>query len=64
MGKKKRQALPLELAKSRSRAAAMAAATRGRAKVIDTSKKKSAVPPARKQIEEQLKESEEGKPGK
>jgi hypothetical protein len=57
MAKKVRKKIPRAAELSRSRAAGMAAATRGRAKVIED--KRDAVPPAKKQIAEQLGEMDE-----
>ncbi|MCY3017805.1 MAG: hypothetical protein NTW87_02070 [Planctomycetota bacterium] len=54
MKKAKRKRLPVEALKARSGAAAMAAATRGRSRVFTD--KRKAVLPAKKQIEEQLRE--------
>lgn len=50
--KTKRKKLPLQLLKSSSRAAGMAAATRGRSRVFKD--KRKAVPPAREQIDDEL----------
>lgn len=56
MAKKVRKKIPRAVELSKSRAAGMAAATRGRAKVIED--KRRAVPPAKKQIAEQISEME------
>ena len=57
MAKKPAKKIPRAAELSRSRAAGMAAATRGRARVIED--KRDAIPPAKKHIEEQLKELED-----
>lgn len=56
MAKKIRKKIPRAAELSRSRAAGMAAATRGRAKVIED--KRNATPSAKKQIAEQLRDLE------
>jgi len=56
MAKKIRKKIPRAAELSKSRAAGMAAATRGRAKIIEN--KRSAVPSAKKQIAEQISEIE------
>lgn len=55
MKKIRRRELPLEALKSRSRAAAMAASTRGRSRVFKD--KRKAAPPARKQIKQELEDT-------
>ena len=57
MAKKKRKKVPRQAALTQSRAAGMAAATRGRARTFED--KRKAEPPAQKQIEQQLKELNE-----
>ena len=57
MAKKSRKKIPRAVELSKSRAAGMAAATRGRVKVIED--KRSAIPPAKKQIAEQIGEMDE-----
>jgi len=57
MARKMKKTLPRQVELSKSRAAGMAAATRGRAKIIED--KRDAIPPAKKQIEEELSEAEE-----
>jgi hypothetical protein len=57
MAKKKRKKVPRQAELTQSRAAGLAAATRGRARTFDDKRKEET--PAQKQIEQQLKELNE-----